>query len=45
MFVNISDIAIITDKDVDYNFIIHGVSKSEAACLLDNSVLDDRGYV
>ena len=39
-----SDIAIITVKEVDYHCIIHDVSKSEAIHLLENSVLDDRGY-
>ena len=39
-----SDIAIITVKEIDYHCIIHDVSKSEAIHLLENSVLDDRGY-
>ena len=43
--VNISDIAIITVKDVDCCCIIHNISKSEAINLLKNSVLDDRGYI
>ena len=30
---------IITVKGVDYNCIIHGISKSEAICLQENSVL------
>ena len=38
---NISDIAIITVKDVDYHCIIHEISKSEAIRLLENSVLDE----
>ena len=42
--VNISDIAIITIKKVDYCCIIHN-SKSEAINLLENSVLEDRGYL
>ena len=42
--VNISNIAIITAKNVDYCCIIHNISKSEATNLLKNSVLDDRGY-
>ena len=41
--VNISDIAIITVKNVDYCCIIHSISKSEAINLLENSVLEDRG--
>ena len=36
--VNISDIAIITIKNVDYRCIIHNISKSEAIDLLKNSV-------
>ena len=35
--VNISDIAIITIKGIDYCCIIHGISKSEAINLLENS--------
>ena len=35
--VNISDIAIITIKTVDYCCIIHNISKSEAINLLQNS--------
>ena len=42
---NISDIAIITVKNVDYRWIIHNISKSEATDLLKNSVLNDRGYI
>ena len=42
---NLSDIAIITVKDVDYRCIIHDISKSEAINLLNNSVLDDRAYI
>ena len=43
--VNISDIAIITVKDVDYCCIIHKISKSSAINLLKISVLENRGYV
>ena len=43
--VNISDIAIITFKNVDYRCIIHNISKSEAINLLKNSVLEDSGYI
>ena len=39
--VNISDIAIITIKNVDYRCIIHNISKSEAIDLLKNSVPED----
>ena len=41
--VNISDIAIITVKDVDCCCIIHNISKSEAINLLENYVLEDHG--
>ena len=43
--VDISDIAIITIKSVDYHCIIHNICKSEAINSLNNSVLEDRGYV
>ena len=43
--INISDIAIITFKNVDYRCIIHNISKVEAITLLENSVLENRGYV
>ena len=39
------DIAIITVKGVDYGWIIHDMNKSEVAHLLENSVLDDRGFI
>ena len=42
---DISDIAIITVKNVDYRCIIHNISKSEAVNLLENSVLEDCGYI
>ena len=42
---NISDIAIVTVKGVDYRCIIHDISKSEANFLLQNSVLGDRRYI
>ena len=43
--VNISDIAIITVKNVDYCRIIRNIRKSEAMNLLKNYVLEDRGYI
>ena len=43
--INISDIATITVKNVDYCCIIHNISKSEAINLLENSVLEDREYI
>ena len=39
---NISDITIIIVKNVDYRYVIHNISKSEAIDLLKNS---DRGYI
>ena len=45
MYKNISDIAIITVKGVDYHCIIFDISKSDATNLLENSVLDDIGYI
>ena len=41
---NISDIAIITVKIVDYRCIVCNISKSEVINLLKNSVLEDCGY-
>ena len=43
--VNISDIAIITVKNVDYCCIIYNISKSGEINLLKNSVLENRGYI
>ena len=43
--VNVSDIAIITIKKIDYRCIVHNISKSEAGNLLENSVLEDRGSI
>ena len=42
---NISDIATITVKNVDYRCIIHNISKSEAINLLENPVLKDCGCI
>ena len=42
---NISDIAIITVKNVDFRCIMYNNSKFEAINLLENSVLEDRGYM
>ena len=38
-------LVIITSKNVDYCDIMYGISKSEAIYLLENSVLEDRGYI
>ena len=43
--VNISKIAIITVKNVDYRCIIKNLSKSEAINLLENSALENCGYI
>ena len=43
-YLNLTDSAIITVKGVDYCYIIHDISKSEAIHLLENSVLED-GHV
>ena len=42
---NISDNVIITAKGTDYRYIIHGISKSDAIHLLENSALDNPGYI
>ena len=39
---NVSDIVIITVKDVDFCCIIYNISKSKAINLIENSALDDR---
>ena len=36
--VNISDIAIITIRNVDYHYIIHNIEKSEAINILENAL-------
>ena len=43
--VNISDIAIITIRGVDYRCIIHDFSKSETTNFFEISVLHDRGHI
>ena len=42
---SISDITIITVKNVDYRCIIHNISKSEAINLLESTVLEKRWYI
>ena len=42
---NVSDIVIITVKDVDFCCIIYNISKSKAINLIENSALDDREYL
>ena len=43
--VNISDIAIITVKNVGYRCTYYGISKSEVINLLKNFILEFRGYI
>ena len=43
--VNISNVAIIIIKNVDYCCIIHSISRSEAINLFENSVLENCGYI
>ena len=40
---NISDIAIITIKNVDFHCIIHGINKSEAINLLVGKIKEHEG--
>ena len=42
---NISDIAIIIVKNVDYCCVMYDISKSEAINLLGSYVLENSGYV
>ena len=43
--VNIGDIAMITIKNIYYRCIIQNISKFETMNLLENSLLEDRGYI
>ena len=45
MCLNISNIAIITFKEVDYRCIMYNISKSKAINLLENYMLEDREYI
>ena len=45
LFLNLSDIVIVTVKVIDYRCIIHDISKPDAIHLLENFALDDRGYI
>ena len=40
---NLSDITIITVKNIDYRYIIHDISKSEVIILLEIAVLENVG--
>ena len=42
---NISNIAVITARDVDHHCIIHAICKSKTVYLLESSVLVDCGYI
>ena len=44
-YVNISDISMITVKDVDFRYIIHSIIKSEAINLLKNLWFDGHCYI
>ena len=39
------NIAITTLKSIDYRCIMYNINKSEAIHLLENFVLEDRGYL
>ena len=39
------DIVIITVKNVDYRYIIHNITKSEACNLSESCVLEDRVHI
>ena len=43
--IRLNDISIVTVKNVDYHWIIHDISKSEAIYSLENSVPEDREYL
>lgn len=43
--INLSEIGITTVKGVDYLCIVNEISKSKAAYLRENVVLDYRGYI
>ena len=43
--ININDIAIINIKNVDYRCIVHNSSTSEAAKLVENSVIENCIYI
>ena len=45
LIVNISDFVFIIVKNFDYCCIIHNISKSKTCNLVENSVLEDRGYI
>ena len=42
---NLSDIAIITVKEVDYYCIFHNINKSVEINLLENYLLENHGYI
>ena len=43
--INIIDIVIITVKGIDYRCIINRITKSDRINSLENSALDDGGYI
>ena len=42
---NVNDVIVITVQNVDYCFIIHNISKSEAINFFKKSVLEDHGFL
>ena len=45
LFLNISNIAIMAVKRLDYLCVIHDIRKSETIHLLENYLLEDHGYI
>ena len=45
LYLNLSDIAVITVKGFHYRCIIHDIRIYEVIYLLEHSVLDDCGYI
>ena len=45
LYLDISDVAIITVKNVGYRCIMYNISKSEAINLVESFVLNDSGYI
>ena len=45
MAYELKSIAILNAKDVDYRWILWGISKNDAVDRLNNSVLEDKGVL
>ena len=43
--INLSNIVIITVKNVDYRCIIHNISKYKTIKILESAALEDRAYI